>query len=42
METKRSFKNTDSLNIENVHVKFCKFLLYVNKRAVNLAVKGEL
>ena len=24
------------------HVKFCKFILGVNKRAVNLAVKGEL
>ena len=32
----------DSLDIEKVHVKFCKFLLGVNKRAVNLAVKGEL
>ena len=25
-----------------MHVKFCKFILGVNKRAVNLAVKGEL
>ena len=25
-----------------MHVKFCKFLLGVNKRAVNLAVKGGL
>ena len=25
-----------------MHVKFCKFLKGVNKRAVNLAVKGEL
>ncbi|MCU7800906.1 MAG: reverse transcriptase family protein [gamma proteobacterium symbiont of Lucinoma myriamae] len=32
----------DNLCIEKVHVKFCKFLLGVNKRAVNLAVKGEL
>ena len=39
---KKVFQNTDSLDIENVHVKFCKFLLYVNKSAVNLAVKGEL
>ena len=35
-------KFLDSLDIENVHVKFCKFLMGVNKRAVNLAVKGEL
>ena len=35
-------KFLDSLAIENVHVKFCKFLMGVNKRAVNLAVKGEL
>ena len=46
---KKVFQNTDgilkfldSLDIENVHVKFCKFLLGVNKRAVNLAVKGDL
>ena len=31
----------DSLDIDNVHVKFCKFLKDVNKRAVHLAVKGE-
>ena len=35
-------KFLDPLDIENVHVKFCKFLLGVNKRAVNLAVKGNL
>ena len=35
-------KFLDSLDIENVHVKFCKFLMGVNKRAVNLAVKGKL
>ena len=35
-------KFLDSLDIENVHVKCCKFLMGVNKRAVNLAVKGEL
>lgn len=35
-------KFLDSLDIEKVHVKFCKFILGVNKRAVNLAVKGEL
>ena len=28
--------------IEKVHVKFCKFILGVNKRSVNLAVKGEM
>ena len=46
---KKVFQNTDgilkfieSLDIENVPVKFCKFLLGVNKRAVNLAVKGDL
>ena len=46
---KKVFQNTDgilnflhSLDIKNVHVKFCKFLLGVNKRAVNLAVKGDL
>ena len=49
MEIKKIFQNTDgiakfldSLHIEKVHIKFCKFLLGVNKRAVNLAVKGEL
>ena len=31
-----------SFDIQNVHAKFCKFLLGVNKRAVNLALKGEL
>ena len=35
-------KFLDSLDIENVHVKFYKFLMGVNKRAVNLTVKGEL
>ena len=35
-------KFLDSLDIENVHVKVCKFLMGVNKRVVNLAVKGEL
>ena len=48
-ENKKSFhcgdviaKILDSLEIEKVHIKFCKFLLGVNKRVVNLAVKGEL
>ena len=35
-------KYLDSTAIEKVHVKFCKFIMGVNKRAVNLAVKGEL
>ena len=35
-------KYLDNINIEKVHVKFCKFILGVNKRAVNLVVKGEL
>ena len=35
-------KYLDSTPIEKVHVKFCKFIMGVNKRAVNLAVKGEL
>ena len=35
-------KYLDSSAIEKVHVKFCKFIMGVNKRAVNLAVKGEL
>ena len=35
-------KYLDNMTIEQVHVKFCKFILGVNKRAVNLAVKGEL
>ena len=35
-------KYLDNINIEKVHVKFCKFILEVNKRAVNLVVKGEL
>ena len=35
-------KYLDNINIEKVYVKFCKFILGVNKRAVNLAVKGEL
>ena len=46
MEIKKNFQNIngipkflDSLDIENVHVKFCKFLMGVNKRAINLAVK---
>ena len=46
---KMIFQNTDgiakfldSLDIEKVHIKFCKFLLDVNKRAVTLAVKGKL
>ena len=33
-------KFLDCLDIENVHVKCCKFLMGVNKRAVNLAVRG--
>ena len=37
-----NLKFLDFLDIGNVHVKFCKFLMGVNKRAVNLAVKGEL
>ena len=47
---RKAFSNADDISqfldslpdIEKVHVKFCKFLLVVNKRAVNLAVKGEL
>ena len=36
-------KYLDSTPIVKVHVKFCKFFIMgVNKRAVNLAVKGEL
>ena len=42
MEIKRSFKmlmesqSSYSLDIENVHVKFCKFLMKVSyKRAIN-------
>ena len=35
-------KYLDSTAIEKVHVKFCKFIIGVNKRAVDLAVKGEL
>ena len=31
-----------NIAIEKVHVKFCKFILGANKRAINLAVKGEL
>ncbi|MEW8544064.1 MAG: hypothetical protein AB2693_11065, partial [Candidatus Thiodiazotropha sp.] len=47
--SKRKFRSADGLAkyldniaIEKVHVNFCKFILGVNKRAVNLAVKGEL
>ena len=46
---KKVFQNTDdiatfldSLDIEKVHIKFCKLLLGFNKRAVNQPVKGEL
>ena len=46
---KRNFKQPDeivkfldNLDIEKVHVKFCKFTLGVNKKTVNLAVKREL
>ena len=46
---KKIFQNVDEiskfldfLDIENVHVRFCKVLMGVNKRAVNLAIKGEL
>ena len=35
-------KYLDKIAIEKVHVQFCKFILGVNRRAVNLAVKGEL
>ena len=35
-------KYLDSIAIEKVHVKFCKFILGANKSAINLAVKGEL
>ena len=35
-------KFLDNLDIEKVHVKFCNFTLGVNKKAVNLAVKGGL
>ena len=38
----RFAKYLDNINIEKVHVKFCKFILEVNKKVVNLAVKGEL
>ena len=45
---KRSFKQPgatakflDNLDIEKVHVKFCKFILGVNERIENLAVKGS-
>ena len=46
---KRNFRTGDgfakylnNVAIEKVYVKFCKFILGVNKRAVNLAGKGEL
>ena len=49
MKIKKSFQSgdaivkfLDSLEIEKVYITFCKFLLEVNKWAVNLAVKGEL
>ena len=32
----------DDLHIEKLNVKFCKYLLGVNKKASNLAVSGEL
>ena len=32
-------KYLDSTPIEKVHVKFCKFIMGVNKRAVNLLLK---
>ena len=35
-------KYLDNTTKEKVHVKFGKFILGVNKRTVNLAVKGEL
>ena len=35
-------KYLDSTAVEKIHIKFCKFIIGVNKRAVNLAVKGEL
>ena len=35
-------KYLDNINIEIVHVTFCKFILGVNKMADNLTVKGEL
>ena len=35
-------KYLDNIAIEKVHVKFCKFIMGVNKRVANLAVKGEL
>ena len=35
-------KYLDSIAIEKVHEKFCKFIMNVNKRAFDLAVKGEL
>ena len=47
--TKRNFNQSngvakflENLDIEKVHVRFIKFILGVNKKAVNLAVKGEL
>ena len=35
-------KYLDNIAIEKIYVKICKFILGVNKRVVNLAVKGEL
>ena len=32
----------DNFALENVHTKFCKYLLYVNRYSSNAAVKGEL
>ena len=41
--TRDGFSNyLDNINIEKVHVIFCKFILGLNKRAVNLAVKSVL
>ena len=33
---------SNDLHIEKLNVKFCKYLLGVNKKASNLAVSGEL
>ena len=49
LRNKKIFQNTDgianfldSLDFEKAHIKFCKFLLGVNKSAVILAVNGSL
>ena len=39
---KIDFKSIDNFEIEKVHLKFCKYILGVSKRASNLATMGEL